>query len=206
MNSNYDTLGAAPLEPHYLEKIMIRKNDGNPIHADLDAEVWKELRQSSIGASDAMKLIKQNGEKRTSFAILLAQKQSGEDDEHYWSFDHGIQREPLIAQWIQINLPHYDLVPNRFVYGGDDIRHTATPDMVGPNHIAEIKTSTKPLRQTLSRYYDQLQWQMHVTNYQSVLFVVENRNTQEIEHELVERDIDRIKLLVDAANELLELL
>lgn len=206
MNSNYDIPGAERIEPHYLEKIMIRKSDGSPIHADLDTEVWKKLRLRSVGASDAMKLIKQNGEKRTSFETLLAQKQSGEDDEHYWSFDHGIQREPQIAQWIQSNLPHYELIPNRFVYGGDDIRHTATPDMVGPRSLAEIKTSTKPIRQTLTRYYDQLQWQMHVTHYDSVLFVVENRSTQEIEHELVERDVERIKLLVDAANELLDYL
>lgn len=206
MNSHYDIPGAERIEPHYLEKIMIRKSDGSPIHADLDTEVWKKLRLRSVGASDAMKLIKQNGEKRTSFETLLAQKQSGEYDEHYWSFDHGIQREPQIAQWIQSNLPHYELIPNRFVYGGDDIRHTATPDMVGPRSLAEIKTSTKPIRQTLTRYYDQLQWQMHVTHYDSVLFVVENRSTQEIEHELVERDVERIKLLVDAANELLDYL
>jgi hypothetical protein len=203
-NFTYDTPSACRTEPQHLEKLLIRKSDGNPIHADEDAEVWRELRNRSVGASDAMKLIKQNGEKRTSFATVLAQKQSGEVDEHFWSFDHGIQREPLIAQWIQINLPQYELIPNRYVYGGEDIRHTATPDMVGPDYLAEIKTSTKPLRQTLTRYYDQLQWQMHVTNYESVLFVVENRATQEIEHDIVQRDSERIKLLVDAANELLE--
>ncbi len=190
------------VRPLYLEKSVIRKSDGNPIHADLDADVWKRLRRSSIGASDATKLIKQNGERRSSYAKLLAQKKNGEDDEHYSAFDHGIEREPFIARWIQINLPHYELIPNRFVFGGEDIRHTATPDMVGPNLLAEIKTSTKPLRQTLSRYQDQLQWQMHVTDYESVLFVVENRRTQEIEHEIVVRDNGRIKLLVAAANEL----
>jgi hypothetical protein len=188
----------------YLEAKIIRKGDGNPIHADLDAEIWRELRRGSVGASDAMKLIKQNGEKRTSFATLLSQKRSGAADEHYWTFDHGIEREPKIALWIQKNLPDYELIPNRFVFGGQDIRHTATPDMVGPEHLAEIKTSSKPIRQTLARYYDQLQWQMHVTDYESVLFVVENRSTQEIEHEIVERDRERIKLLVAAANELLE--
>lgn len=194
----------ARVEPNHLENRVIRKSDGNPIHADLDAVVWKELRRSSMGASDAMKLIKQNGEKRTSFATLLSQKQSGNDDEHYGAFDHGINREPLIARWIQQNFSRYELIPNRFVFGGEDIRHTATPDMVGPDYLAEIKTSTKSLRQTLSRYYDQLQWQMHVTNYEVVLFVVENRSTQEKEHELVGRDSKRIKLLVEVANELLD--
>lgn len=205
-NANYtnDSSNVIRVKPHFIEKSVIRNSDGNPIHADLDAEVWKELRQSSIGASDAMKLIKQNGEKRTSFAAMLAQKQNGADDEHYSTFDHGIEREPLIARWIQINLPNYELIPNRFVFGGGDLRHTATPDMVGRNVLAEIKTSTKPLRQTLARYYDQLQWQMHVTDYDSVLFVVENRNTQEIEHEIVQRDNERIRLLVSAANQILE--
>ena len=199
-----DQLDIVRVEPRYLKKSVIRKSNGNPIHADLDAEIWKDLRKSSVGASDAMKLIKQNGEKRTSFATLLAQKKNGEEDEHFWTFDHGIEREPLIARWIQINLPNYELMPNRFVFGGEDIRHTATPDMVGPNYIAEIKTSTKPVRQTLARYYDQLQWQLHVTDYKLVLFVVENRSTQQIEHQVVERDRKRIELLVDAANEMLE--
>ena len=202
--SRNDPLDTVQAETRYLEKRVMRKGDGNPIHADLDAEVWKELRRSSIGASDAMKLLKQNGEKRTSFATMVTQKQTGQDDQHYWPFDHGIQREPFIARWVQINLPNYRLIPNRFVFGGEDIRHTATPDMVGRNVLAEIKTSTKPLRQTVARYYDQLQWQMHVTDYESVLFVVENRNTQEIEHELIERDNERIKLIVAAANELLD--
>jgi hypothetical protein len=96
------------------------------------------------------------------------------------------------------------MIPNRFVFGGQDLRHTATPDMIGPRALAEIKTSTKPIRQTLARYFDQLQWQMYVTEYESVLFVVENRHTQEIEYQVVYRDNERINLLVDAANELLE--
>jgi hypothetical protein len=96
------------------------------------------------------------------------------------------------------------LVPNRFVFGGEDIRHTATPDMIGPRTLAEIKTSTKPLKQTLSKYFDQLQWQMHVTDYDSVLFVVEHRTTQEIDHTIVHRDDSRILLLVEAANDLLD--
>ena len=190
--------------PPYLANLAMRKNDGHPIHADLDHEVWTELRKTSIGASDAMKLIKQNGEKRTSFEQLLTQKKNGEQDQHFWSFDHGVNREPHIARWVQLYLPNFEMVPNRFVFGGEDIRHTATPDMVGPRSLAEIKTSTKPIRQTLSRYFDQLQWQMYVTEYESVLFVVESRNTQEIEYEIVYRDSDRIDLLVEAANELLE--
>jgi len=190
--------------PQYISHRVIRKSDGKPIHADLDSRVWKDLRTSSVGASDAMKLIKQNGERRTSYSQLLNQKQSGEDDEEFWSFDHGIQREPLIARWVQINLPNHELVPNRFVFGGEDIRHTATPDMIGPRSLAEIKTSTKPLKQTLSRYFDQLQWQMHVTDYDSVLFVVEHRTTQEIDYTIVHRDDSRILLLVEAANDLLD--
>jgi hypothetical protein len=190
--------------PPYLAHLAIRKNDGNPIHADLDSEAWKELRKISIGASDAMKLIKQNGEKRTSYDQLLTQKKYGEDDQHFWAFDHGVKREPHIARWVQLYLPNFEMIPNRFVFGGQDLRHTATPDMIGPRALAEIKTSTKPIRQTLARYFDQLQWQMYVTEYESVLFVVENRHTQEIEYQVVYRDNERINLLVDAANELLE--
>jgi hypothetical protein len=151
-----------------------------------------------------MKLIKQNGEKRKGFYDLLAQKKSGTNDQHFWAYDHGVEREPHIARWVQINLPGHELCHNRLVYAGEDFRHIATPDMVGPRSLAELKTSTKPLAQARARYMDQMQWQMHVTGYESVLLVVENRHSLEIEFDIVRRDEERIGLLIVAANELLE--
>jgi hypothetical protein len=188
----------------YLESRAVLRNDGEPIDADVDEELWLELRQTSMGASDAMKLLKMNGDKRTGFDRLLDHKRNGAPDQEFWAYAHGVQREPQIARWVQINLPNFRLCYNRFVFAGDDFRHLATPDMVGPSTLAEIKTSTKPIGQARTRYYDQLQWQMHVTGYTGVLFVVENRYSSEIEHELVTRDQNRIDLLVDAANELLD--
>ncbi len=188
----------------YLQKQAVLRNDGNPIDADEDEELWLELRQTSMGASDAMKLLKMNGEKRKGFEQLLEHKRNGAPEQEFWAFEHGVEREPHIARWIQINLPNFRLCYNRFVYAGEDLRHLATPDMVGPFALAEIKTSTKTLEQARTRYYDQLQWQMHVTRYQYVLFVVENRYSGAIEHELIERDQRRIDLLIEAANELLD--
>lgn len=188
----------------YLQEKAVLRNDGNPIDADADEELWLELRQTSMGASDAMKLLKINGEKRKGFEQLLDHKRTGAPEQEFWAFEHGVEREPHIARWIQINLPNFRLGYNRFVYAGEDLRHLATPDMVGPFALAEIKTSTKTLEQARTRYYDQLQWQMHVTSYEYVLFVVENRYSGEIKHELVSRDENRISLLVDAANELLD--
>jgi predicted phage-related endonuclease len=180
------------------------KNDGTPIDADEDREVWLSLRESSIGASDAMKLIKLNGAKRSGFFDMLQQKRSGAPDVEFWAFAHGVQREPLIARWVQQNFTNLELVHNRFVFAGEDLRHLATPDMVGPGCLAEIKTSTKSLAQVRTRYFDQLQWQMHVTGYDQVLFVVENRFSFATEFEFIPRDQRRINLLVSAANELLD--
>ena len=51
-----------------------------------------------------------------------------------------------------------------------------------------------------------MQWQMHVLGAERVLFAVENRDSEEIELEWIERDDDRIKALVVAADEFLEAL
>jgi hypothetical protein len=72
--------------------------------------------------------------------------------------------------------------------------------MVAKDVLCEIKVSNKELPQIRTKYRDQIQWQMHVTESSAVLFVVEDRDTQEIEYEWVQRDQSRIDVLVEAAN------
>ena len=191
------------LNPRLFE-LAIRKSDGTLLGADEDHDAWIQIRFGSIGASDARKLIKKNGERRTSFDQMVYSKTNQIEDDYFSSYSHGITRERHIARFIQQAHPKQAFLYNRFIYAGQDFRHVATPDMVGREHLCEIKTSTKPLKQALSIYYDQLQWQMHVTGYDSVLFVVEGTYDAKIYSELVSRDQLRIAALVESANELLE--
>ena len=79
----------------------------------------------------------------------------------------------------------------------------ATPDLIGDYAIAEIKVSTKPLDQILSRYRDQLQWQLKVLNCERLLFIVEQRSSQTIEARWINADAARQDQLEVAAYELL---
>jgi hypothetical protein len=72
--------------------------------------------------------------------------------------------------------------------------------MVAKDVLCEIKVSNKELPQIRTKYRDQMQWQMHVTQSSAVLFVVEDRDSQEIEYEWIQRDQSRIDVLVEAAN------
>src|SRR5690606_30980729 len=83
---------------------------------------------------------------------------------------------------------------------GEDNRHMATPDAVGPEGIAEFKTATQPLERAVRTYSDQLQWQMHVLHTERVLFVVEDRHTLQREWTWVHRDEGRIRVLVEHAD------
>lgn len=186
-------------------KVLLR-SDGSPVDSLADSSLWHFARRMSVSATDARKLIKLNGGRSKQFEGLLAAKISGERGAHYASYDLGIEREPIVASWVQANFAEYGFTHNRHLYLGDDERHTATPDMVAAKYLCEIKVSNKPLPEIRVRYRDQLLWQMHVTDALAVLFVVEDRDTEDIDFEWVERDQDRIDALRVAADELLRLL
>jgi hypothetical protein len=179
------------------------RDDGSPIDADADKSLWKEIRCNCVSATDARKLVKLSGEPSKQRAALLSQKISGEDTIVFDSYELGNLREPEIANLVQKLFPSENLIHNRNLAYGSNMRHVATPDMVGPESLCEIKVSTKPLRQNKTTYRDQLQWQMHVTGFEKVLFVVENRYSEELEHEWIFRDQSRIDTLVKSANEFL---
>lgn len=177
------------------------KDDGLPLDADLDNELWREIRRNSVSATDARKLVKLNGEVSAQRSKLLDEKLSGNFLPFLEAFELGIQREPEIAKLVQDIFPQEHLIHNRYLAIGENPRHVATPDMVGPSSLCEIKVSTKPLKLAKTTYRDQLQWQMHVTGYEKVLFVVENRHSEELEYEWVFRDQARISTLIKFADE-----
>ncbi|TFC18618.1 hypothetical protein E3O19_04430 [Cryobacterium algoritolerans] len=175
-------------------------DDGEPIDSQ-DRAQWLLRRRSGVTATDVNRLVLTNGNRSAQWHNVLREKLTG--DGGYWSpsFQHGIDREPVIAAWVQEN---FAITPNTRLFQGENPRHLATPDGIGEREVCEIKTSSFLLSATLNTYRDQMQWQMHVTGAERCLFVVEDRDSLTIEHRWVDRDTTRIGMLVERADEFLQ--
>ncbi|GII98117.1 hypothetical protein Slu03_04950 [Sediminihabitans luteus] len=174
--------------------------DGAPLGSH-DRPAWLEARRAGVTATDCSKIVRRDGVPSAQRQGLLEKKVFGSSDPEFWGYAHGREREPVIAAWVEAE---FGIAPNAFLCHGHDEAHLATPDGIGPDAVAEIKTSVLPLRAARGRYWDQLQWQMHVTGVERSLFVVENRYTLEREVEWVERDEGRLMMLVQHADEFLD--
>ncbi|WP_052367131.1 YqaJ viral recombinase family protein [Paraoerskovia marina] len=174
-------------------------DDGAPVGSDA-RDAWLAARRSGVTATDCTKIVRQDGTPSVQRAKLLERKVFGEADAHSAAFAHGREREPVIAAWITEN---WGIEPNALLCEGETSGHLATPDGIGEDAIAEIKTSVHPLRSAVRRYRDQLQWQLHVTGADRSLFVVEHRHTLEREVCWVTRDEQRIGVLVEHADRFL---
>lgn len=184
--------------------LRVQDEKGKTIDKSEDEDAWLSARKKGITASDANRLIKLNGERRSTFFEVLASKSQNYRSPYFEAYDLGIEREPEIAEWVIRNFSEEGFIPNNWLFESEfHDGHLATPDLVGVHSIAEIKVASKPLMQMIARYQDQLQWQLHVLDCDRVLFVVEQRATQEIETKWIERDEDRIAILIEAANYLL---
>lgn len=160
-------------------------------------EEWLRARRTGVTATDCNKIVLKSGRPSTQRSALLEAKIYGEPPLNLAAFAHGIAREPVIAEWVW---EEYGIVHNQAICTGTTRRHLATPDGIGDGVIAEIKTSGKPLDAAARTYSDQLQWQLHVTGSEQVLFVVENRETLKRETRWVERDEERIAMLAKHAD------
>jgi len=177
---------------------------GRIIDKSVDMEAWLQARKSGITASDANRLIKLSGEPRSGYWSIIETKDEDYDAPYFESFSLGIEREPQIAGKVLADFPAEKFVINNWLFESSSWpRHLATPDLVGKNTICEIKVGSAPLRQLESRYRDQLQWQMHVMDCEKVLFVVEQRLSQDLETKWIYRDQQRIDQLIEAAEGLL---
>jgi hypothetical protein len=174
--------------------------NGEAITRDDYYDDWLEIRRRSVSATDARKLIKQNGLPSLQVASLLKEKSEQQAEFSHWAFERGIEREPIIADWVTRNFPEYRFEASSRLYKAAISRHVATPDMIGIDTVCEIKVSSKPLAQIRNTYSDQVQWQLYVTGASKALFVVENRYSEGIEYMWIPRDESRIKALVRAAD------
>jgi hypothetical protein len=186
--------------------LRLTKYEGEFVNARSNEVVWKNFRRSCISATNATKLLKMNGEVSKMASSMLQEKIDGFEMPFFHSFQRGIDREPIIAEIVASNYPQCNFVHNSFLFTGENTRHVATPDMVGDGVLCEIKVSTKELSKVRTKYFDQMQWQMHVTGAKATLFVVENRYSEELEFEWIARNDDRIFSLVTEASKALETL
>lgn len=175
---------------------LLTDSSGAPISSE-NRPAWLQARRNGVTATDVGKIVKLNGTFSSQRSPLMEAKLTGQEGPFLQVFQHGIDREPAIAAWVA---EKFGILPNSLLCRGDNPRHLATPDGIGAGVVAEIKTSTRPLDQTIGTYRDQLQWQLHVTKSERLLFVVENRNTLWKETRWVERDEYRIFILAQHAD------
>lgn len=192
-----------PLMDQFLA-LRVSNSSGKLIDKSRDESRWLKARKLGITATDVNRLIKLSGDRRTSWWDVLESKSPDHVPFEYESFALGVEREPVIAKWAIETFSGEGFVANNWLFAdSEEPRFMATPDLIGDYAIAEIKVSTKPLDQILSRYRDQLQWQLKVLNCERLLFIVEHRTTQTIEAKWINADAERQEQLESAAYELL---
>lgn len=190
----------APIGVGIFHVTYLTDGAGRPVGSE-NRDAWLHARRHGVTATDLRKIVKLNGDPSKQRPALMQQKLTGEEGPRFAAFQHGIEREPVIAAWVA---EEFGVLPNSFICVGSNARHLATPDGIGTDVVAEIKTSVKPLGATLSLYRDQLQWQLHVTRSERALFVVENRYSFEREHRWIYRDEARIGVLRKHADRFIE--
>lgn len=173
---------------------------GAPISSD-NRDEWLEARRWGVTATDVKKIVKLNGQPSIQRAGLLEKKLTGSPEREFAVFQHGRDREPIIAEWAR---QEFGVHHNQFLMCGQNSMHLATPDGIGEEFIVEIKTSVKEVLPTSKMYRDQLQWQLHVTDTERVLLIVENRYSLERETMWVHRNEERIRTLETHADQFLE--
>jgi len=178
---------------------FVRSRAGQII-SSADRAAWLRARLWGVTATDARRLVTRTGRVSKQRRRLLLEKLSGGSGPRLPQYAHGIEREPVIAAWVQ---QRFGIDPSGVLCQGTNPRHLATPDGIGEHSIAEIKTSVEDLDAAARTYRDQLQWQLHVTACERVLFVVENRHTLRRDFRWVYREETRIEQLARHADEFL---
>lgn len=173
-----------------------------------DRPGWLRARSRGVTATDAARL---SSEK--SLRAIAFEKVNGNGFGGNAYTDHGIAREPVIAQWVQAR---HGIAPSTALYHahGEPL-HLATPDGVlvsgSSVSLAEIKTTSASWRSIPRSYLRQVWWQQYVLGAERTLVVWEQHIdfvpvAPEPQCRWVERDDNEIHILVGLANRLLELI
>lgn len=128
--------------------------------------------------------------------------------------DHGREREPEIARWVE---SHYGIVASDALFhAAGETEHLATPDglavnEVGSLELAEIKTTSHAWKSIPRSYLRQVWWQQYVLGADRTLVVWEQHDqfvpiAAEPKFRWVDRDDNEIYLLVQLADQVLEII
>lgn len=143
-------------------------------------EDWLEQRRNYVTATELSKLIRSPGfaDDLRAFKLGIA---NPPDLRRLPAVQHGVEREPFIAAWVQERFP--TLAPNDRLCVSDDEQIAATPDAISTEDwiVGEFKTvRADVLAEHLSHdswptptYYDQIQVQLAVTGYDKCVFAWE---------------------------------
>jgi hypothetical protein len=174
-----------------------------------DRVAWLRARSRGITATDVAKLATE----RSVHAVVL-------DKIHGSSFsgnaytDHGREREPEIARWVQDG---FGIVPSTALFhAARDRRHLATPDGLaiaknGSLELAEIKTTSSAWKSVPRSYLRQVWWQQYVLGAERTLLVWEQHRDfvpvdAEPKYRWIDRDDNEIHMLVGLATRVIETL
>lgn len=149
-------------------------------------EDWLEQRRNYVTATELSKLIRSPGfaDDLRAFKLGIA---NPPNLRHLPAVQHGVEREPDIAAWVQEQFP--TLIPNRSLCISDSEKIAATPDAISTKDsmVGEFKTVRADVLTEhmlhdswpTPTYYDQVQVQLAVTGYDTCVFAWEPYSTAE---------------------------
>jgi hypothetical protein len=174
-----------------------------------DRVAWLRARSRGVTATDAAKLASEASVRAAANEKLYGTRGRGFGGSRFT--DHGREREPVIAAWVQ---REHGVSPSALLFHAEaERRHLATPDglRVGANgavELCEIKTTSKPWRGIPRSYLRQVWWQQYVLGAERTLVVWEQHDgfvpVGEPQCRWVDRDESQVAMLVRLANLLLE--
>lgn len=171
-----------------------------------DRVAWLRARSQGITATDVAGLTT-----HASIVRTAEQKLRGSNFGGNAFTDHGRRREPEIAAWVAAT---HGIQPSSALFHAEqERRHLATPDGVtvdadGRVLLAEIKTTSKPMRSIPRNYLRQVWWQQYVLGAERTLFAWEEHEDFRPLHDeprtvWIDRDDREIKQLLGLATDLI---
>jgi len=187
-------------EPDHRDRIVARS---------ADRVGWLRARSRGVTATDAARL---SGPKSLHAVALDKIHGTGFGGNAYT--DHGREREPEIARWVEAN---YGIVASDALFhAAGRAEHLATPDGLAVNRcgsleLAEIKTTSHAWRSIPRSYLRQVWWQQYVLGADRTLVVWEQHAdfvpiASAPEFRWVDRDENEIYQLVRLADQVLEII
>jgi hypothetical protein len=174
-----------------------------------DRVAWLRARSRGVTATDVARL---SGAASVQAVALDKINGNGFGGNAYT--DHGREREPEIARWVQAG---FGITPSDALFhAAGETEHLATPDGLGVTsagvlELAEIKTTNHAWRSIPRSYLRQVWWQQYVLGADRTLVVWEQHSNfvpiaDEPKHRWVDRDENEIYQLVRLADQVLDII